>query len=129
MEIALAIVNTYRSNAQLSVDRETILLEEGTTQGDPLTMAMYAIATVPLSHKLDASSSVKQVWFTDDRKARGEPLQIKDWWQHLVRIEPNFECHASGSKSWLRKVVKEEHNEQETHLFEGTMPLPCAISV
>ena len=35
MEIALAIVNTYRSNAQLSVDRETILLEEGTTQGDP----------------------------------------------------------------------------------------------
>lgn len=60
-EIAPAIVNTYRSNAQLFVDGETICSEEGTTQGDSVAMAMYAIATVPLIHQRDASSSVRQV--------------------------------------------------------------------
>ena len=117
-EIAPAIVNTYCSNIQLFIDGETILSEEGTTQGDPLAMAMYAIATVPLIHQLDASSSVRQVWFADDATAGGQLSQINDWWQHLVRIGPNFGYHANGSKSWL--IVKEEHIEQATHLFEGT---------
>ena len=117
-EMAPAIVNTYRSNAQLFIDGETILSEEGTTQGDPLAMAMYAIATVPLIHQLDASSSVRQVWFADDATAGGQLSQINDWWQHLVRIGPNFGYHANGSKSWL--IVKEEHIEQATLLFEGT---------
>ena len=35
-----------------------------------------------------------------------------------MRIGPNFGYHANGSKSWL--IVKEEHIEQATHLFEGT---------
>ena len=37
--IALAIVNTYRADAQLFVDGEVIYSREGTTQGDPLAMA------------------------------------------------------------------------------------------
>ena len=70
-EIAPAIVNTYRLNTQLFIDGEIILSKEGTTQGDPLAMAMYAIATVPLIHQLDASSSVRQVWFADDAQQLG----------------------------------------------------------
>ena len=34
-------VNTYREDIQLFVDRETLLSMEGTTQRDPLAMAMY----------------------------------------------------------------------------------------
>ena len=79
---------------------------------------MYTIAIVPLIHQLDASSSVRQVWFADDATAGGQLSQINDWWQHLVRIGPNFGYHANGSKSCL--IVKEEHIEQATHLFEGT---------
>ena len=60
--IAPAIVNTYHADAQLFVDGEVIYSTEGTTQGDPLTMAMYTIATIPLIHKLDKLSQVKQVW-------------------------------------------------------------------
>ncbi len=77
-------------------------------------MAMYAIATVPLIHQLDVSSSVRQVWFADDATAGGQLSQIKDWWQQLVRIGPNFGYHENGSKSWL--IVKEEHIEQATSL-------------
>ena len=57
--IAPSIVNMYRADAQLFVDREVIYSTEGTTQGDPLVMAMYAIATLPLIHKLDELSQVK----------------------------------------------------------------------
>ena len=48
--------------------------EEGTTQGDPLAMTMYAIDTVPLIHQPDACilSSVGQVWFVDHATAGGK---------------------------------------------------------
>ena len=61
--IAPAIVNTYtyRADAQLFVDGEVIYSSEGTTQGDPLAMVMYAIATLPLIHKLDELSQVKYI--------------------------------------------------------------------
>ena len=39
------LINTYRNNSQLFVDGQCILSKEGTTQGDPLAMAMYAIRT------------------------------------------------------------------------------------
>ena len=38
--IAKALINTYHSDTQLFVDGETFLSQEGTTQGDPLAMAM-----------------------------------------------------------------------------------------
>lgn len=42
-----ALTNTYRLNPQLFIDGEILLSREGTTQGDPLAMAIYTIATVP----------------------------------------------------------------------------------
>ena len=67
--IAPVIVNTYCGNSQLCTDGEVIYSQEGTTQGDPLAMAMYAIATLPLVHRIVESISVRQVWFADDATA------------------------------------------------------------
>ena len=44
--------------------------QEGTTQGDSLTMAMYAISTMPLIQCLN--HSVQQVRYADDATAGGE---------------------------------------------------------
>ena len=68
--IAKALINTHRADTQLFVDGESILSQEGTTQGDPLTMAMYAICTLPLIQRLN--QSVQQVWYADDATAGGE---------------------------------------------------------
>ena len=50
--IATALLNCYRGDAELYIGGETILSTEGTTQGDPLAMAFYVLATVPLSKAL-----------------------------------------------------------------------------
>ena len=38
--LATILINTYRSKSELFINGETILSREGTTQGDPLAMAM-----------------------------------------------------------------------------------------
>ena len=46
--LAPMIINTYRMSSCLFIDAESIMSREGVTQGDPLAMAFYAIATILL---------------------------------------------------------------------------------
>ena len=72
------LINTYRNNnSQLFVDGHYILSKEGTRQGDPLAMAMYAIGTQPLIRKLDGIA--KQVWYADDSVAVSSLERLKRW--------------------------------------------------
>ena len=45
---ATCVINYYRAPAALFVGGESILSTEGTTQGDTLSMAIYALAMLPL---------------------------------------------------------------------------------
>ena len=42
--LAKILINTYRDDIQLFIDGDTLFSQEGTIQGDPLAMAMYAVA-------------------------------------------------------------------------------------
>ena len=46
--MSCVLINTYCDNFQLFVDGDCVMSKEGTTQGDPLAMAVYAIGTQPL---------------------------------------------------------------------------------
>ncbi len=46
--LATIAINSYRQHPQLFIDKEKLLSQEGTTQGDPLAMAIYAISLQPL---------------------------------------------------------------------------------
>ena len=61
--LSRALVNTYRSDIDLFISGETLSSQKGTTQGDPLAMALYAIATVPLIERI-SNDDVKQSWYT-----------------------------------------------------------------
>ena len=62
--LSVVLINTYREDIELFVDGATLLSTEGTTQGDPLAMAMYGIGILPLIKKLQ-TCDVTQTWYAD----------------------------------------------------------------
>lgn len=65
------LVNNYRSYSSLFIDGDCLLSKEGTTQGDPLAMSMFAVASIPLVDELADLSEVRQFWYADDATAVG----------------------------------------------------------
>ena len=115
--IATIPTNTYRENASLFIDGDTLFSHEGTTQGDPFAMAMYAIATVPLIEKLQ-STNTKQVWYADNATAGGTLLNLKAWWTMLSSSGPSYGYFVNPGKTWL--IVKPQHERDAKELFSGT---------
>ena len=111
--IATILINSYRSNTDLFMDGEVILSQEGTTQGDPLAMSMYGLATIPLIRKLDGIC--KQIWYADDSAACGTIDQLRCWWNQLSAKGPAFGYHANPTKTWL--VTKEEYLDKANNIF------------
>ena len=98
------------------MDGHILLSQEGTTQGDPLAMPMYAIGICPLIHKV--SCDVQQVWYADDATAAGQLKNLRQWWDNLVIHGPDFGYFANPSKTSL--IVKECHHLDAIALFENT---------
>ena len=95
--LAPMLTNTYRTPSRLFIDGDHILSQEGTTQGDPLAMAMYAIGTLPLIHKLQGD--VTQAWYADDESAGGKTSDLRVWCDSLVSSGPHFGYNPH--KTWL----------------------------
>ena len=114
--IATILINCYRAPTNLFIEGDTIYSQEGTTQGDPLGMPMYALATVPLIKSLP--TSVNQVWYADDAAATGKIADLREWWDEISRLGPSYGYYANGSKTWL--VVKKEFQSMATTIFGNT---------
>ena len=106
----LLLINSYRCPTELFMDGDVILSQEGTTQGDPLAMAMYGLATIPLIRRLDGLC--KQVWYADDSMAAGKLAQLREWWD---KLESDVLCQC------LQNVV--DHQKSRKSVFTDTSPL------
>ena len=115
--LARILVNTYRDDIQLFIDGNTLLSQEGTTQGDPLAMAMYAVAITPLIRSLK-DDETKQVWFADDATAGGSLTGLRRWWDRIVERGPAYGYHPNPTKTCL--LVREESAEMAMEVFQGT---------
>ena len=69
--IITLIKNSYSNPSMLFVNKKTIYSQEGTTQVDPLAMAVYGLAIIPLI-KLLSVDIVTQKWYADDGNAVGK---------------------------------------------------------
>ena len=114
--LSTILTNTYRAPTDLFVDGDTILSQEGTTQGDPLAMPMYALATIPLIKKLDGQC--KQIWYADDAAAVGKITDLRDWWDKLTTLGPRYGYFPNPSKTWL--VTKEGLHVTTASIFAST---------
>ena len=77
-----------KAPTQLFIDGESLLSQEGTTQGDPLTMQMYTLATVPLIRRLP--DSVTQVWYADDATTLRTLSQLRLLWDAISENARNM---------------------------------------
>ena len=115
---APCVINHYRGSAKLFVGGETVLSLEGTTQGDPLSMAIYALGTLPLIRRADTAKCT-QSWFADDAGAGGRLCDLFTWWKTLEEKGPMYGYHVNPPKTWLL-VKDQQHYSTATDMFAGT---------
>ena len=118
--LAQILINTYRAPIRLIVTGSgEIASTEGTTQGDPLAMAMYALAITPLIHQLSSRcSGVQQVWFADDATGASTCTNLKSWWNELSTQGPAFGYYPNRSNTYL--VINQEHEASARQFFDDT---------
>ena len=100
--IAVYAINTYRQSARLFITGgKEITSAEGTTQGDPLAVALYALSIQPLITSLQAMSDARQCWFADDASGAGTISEIKQWWDGLNTLGPDIGYFPNAKKCWI----------------------------
>jgi hypothetical protein len=111
------LINCYRRPSRLFVTGGMELEScEGTTQGDPLAMAMYAVATIPFIHTLHGILS--QVWFADDAQGVGSLTALRAWWDKILQLGPKYGYFPKATKTHL--VVKPHLVEKARAIFATT---------
>ena len=117
--IATYAINTYREPARLFiVGGQELRSSEGTTQGDPLAMSLYAISLQPLITRLQVKSAASQCWYADDAAGCGSLGDVKTWWDELMVSGPPLGYFPNPQKCWL--IVKPEKERPAKEIFSET---------
>ena len=97
--LATYVITTYRQPVRLFITGgEELISAEGTTQGDPLSMSLYAISLQPLITRLHVSSAAKQCWFADDATGSGSLQDVRKWWDELSESGPPLGYFPNAKK-------------------------------
>ena len=112
-QISTILINTYRTPARLIIlGSHDIFSMEGTTQGDNLAMAFYALATAPLITILQLMSpDVGQVSLADDISGASVLISLKKWWDNVIIEGEKYGYFVNESKSWI--IIKDPAKLQE----------------
>ena len=118
--VSQVLANTYQAPVRCVIRGSgEITSSEGTTQGDPLAMAMYALAVKPLIYQLKSDSpNVKQVWFADDATGAASCSELRSYWDSLLFHGADYGYNPNAAKTHL--IVKEKFEEEAKQLFAGT---------
>ena len=111
--ISKFVENCYQAPSRLFVvDGVELLSAEGTTQGDPIAMMIYAITIIPLILRtVEALSNsntkdTKAAGYADDFFGAGTIKGLRQIWTFIESEGPKYGYFQEATKSWL--IVKEE---------------------
>ena len=103
-----ALANSYKHPSKLYVNNTVLTSTEGTTQGDPIAMAMYGIGIIPLI-ELPQKPNVTQNWYADDGSAAGDLKSLRAILDNLDVHGKAFGYNVKPSKCQL--IVKQNCSE------------------
>lgn len=125
IKIICPSISTFVHNCYSIVSRLFVLggmelkSEEGTTQGDPIAMAVYAIAIIPMIFMImEVVNETKTVAYADDVTAAGELFSLRRWWNQLCLLGPKFGYFPEATKSWL--IVKNDVFKKANMVFSDS---------
>ena len=78
------------------------------TQGDPLSMMMYAIAVLPLIQALVDQDKWDQNWYADYSVCSAELPRLREWFDKLCEMGPDFGYYPEPEKTVLVVDSKDE---------------------
>jgi hypothetical protein len=119
-EFATFVGNCYAKPARLFITGGSeIASNEGTTQGDPVAMAMYAVGIIPLL-QLESieDAKVKRMAFADDFTGVSTVKHLRSWWDKIVYFGPFIGYFPNPRKSVL--IVKEQYRTLADQVFADT---------
>ena len=88
--IATYVINSYSCEARLfKSGGEGITSAEGTTQGDPTAMPIYALGSLPLLN-ITTTDHTKYSDYADDISCVGKLRNILTWWNKLILLVPKW---------------------------------------
>ena len=115
-----ALANSYEHPTNLYVNNTVLTSTEGTTQGDPLAMAMYGIGIIPMIELLQKNKCHPntQKRYADDRSAAGDLMSLREILDNLDRHGKAVGYNVKPYKCQL--IIKENRRESAIKVFEGT---------
>ena len=123
--------NSYRHFNQVIVRRgggktaHVILAEEGLSQGDPLAMALYGVALLPLAEKLKrAVPEVAVPWFADDVATVGNLSDCALALEFLCEVGPQYGYFPEPEKTHVICTEREEAEAQWAFLERDLVVTP-----
>ena len=114
-EISTFILNFYRKASRLFYDGGEISSDEGTTQGDAVAMAMYALG---IKNLLQPELRTRKVFFAVDGVSGGMLNEVKHCWRTLQLSGPSIGYFPNAGKTWL--ITKPQHYEVAKTMFADT---------
>ena len=116
--ISTYVKNTYEESSKLILPQGVELLSsEGTTQGDPMAMAIYALGLSALREKIKyEDTNIKEVTYADDKVGAGKLKDLRKWWDLINIHGPLIGYHPNPSKSCL--IVKADLVEEAKEKFK-----------
>ena len=88
-------------------------------QGDPLAMAIYAVAIMPMiQHLSRVCPTTTQCWYADDDGASDNLSVLRRFWDELNKVGPGFGYFPNAVKTIL--LTKSAHEDKAFELFSNT---------
>ena len=87
--------------------KKTLKLLTDNNHGDPLSMFIYAVATVPLITQLGKPVTGSHVWYADNASASAPLHDLVEWFSKLLDIGPSYGYYPEPKKCVL--IVHQDH--------------------